>query len=409
METEEFRCRVCGGQLEEIYDYGSIFLPDFIPTSKSPVVAPICVSICTKCDLMQLREPIDNVLLFSGREWYRRDLNSTTTKMLYDLVRRIQAEVPLRVGDWVLDIGANDGTLLSMYPSNIKTFGVSPAKSFEDVLAKRCTKHATDFFTGNYGIKFKVITSLWTISRTADVNRFVSRINLSLEEDGLLVLQFYDIVSFYKNHAVDIIRHEELIYPSTEWVISLLQKHNLYVYDAELVDHEGGCVRIYASKQRRERSKNLLEILEREHKITDNIYHNIEEFKYFIHASFKRIRKYCKLNTGYVVGAFSRGSTLLQYLKLYSMVYFEKALEINPRKYGRVLAGTSIEIVPEDEGIEDFPDFLLVLPWYLKEHFLSKYFKYMYAGGKLLFPLPTPEICSFEKHNGVGDIVCTPL
>lgn len=409
MFEQELLCRVCGGKLHRIHTFGNIFLPDITTAEKLPVTAPISIAICEMCDLIQLESPIDRSVLFRNREWYRRDLSCNTVKMIHDAVKKCREEKSLKSGDWVLDIGANDGTLLSMYPGNINTFGVSPAINLRSTLEKRCTKVASDFFNGNYGIKFKIITSLWTLSRTEDVNRFVSRISLSLDDDGLLVLQFYDIVSLLKNNAVDIFRHEELIYPSTEWVISLLKSHGIFVYDAEVVEHEGGCIRIYASKERKQPRTRLLYVLERERKVTDNLYSNIEIFRDTVSDIFKRIRKYCKNKSGYVVGAFSRGSTLLQYLNVYSAVFFKKALEINDAKFGKVLAGTSIEVVQEDDGIKDFPEYILVLPWYLKEYFIKKYFKYLYAGGKLLIPLPYPEICSFERRGGIGDVECTPL
>lgn len=402
-------CRVCGGSLWDIHDFKDIFLPDILLSHKTPILAPICISICDKCDLIQIKDPVDNVLLFSEREWYRRSLREDTVKMIEEAVRKVQIEKPVKYGDWVLDIGANDGTLLSKYPSGIRTFAVSPAKCFKDILENRCTRVASDFFTGNYGVKFKVITSLWTLTRTQDVNRFLSRINLSLDDDGLLVLQFYDIISLLQKHAVDTIRHEELIYPSTSWVVTLLKKHGLYVYDADEIEHESGCIRVFATKNKRGCSENLLKILRKEHDITDNLYTNLGIFETDVTDIFKVLRKYCKLRNGYVVGAFSRGSTLLQYLNLYSSVYFKKALEINPDKFGKVLAGTSIEVVPEEDGLRDFPEYLLILPWYIKEHFLNKYFKYMYAGGKVVIPLPTPEVCSFKTINGIGDIVCTPI
>lgn len=409
MFIHESRCRACGQPLVSLHHFGNLYLPEIVPEEHLPLKAPLEVTRCSVCQLVQLGHTIDPEVLFVTGGWYRRDLNQRTNAMLEALVKDIRQRVFLTSKDWVLDIGANDGYLLSQYPGNVNTFGVSPAKSLCTIAATRCTRFECDFFTGNYGIKFKVITALWVFSRKADLKDFIWRVDRSLTEDGILILQFTDLVSVIKNLAVDSFRHEEILLPTLNWICEFLEQHGLFVFDAEEIEHEAGNIRIFVDRGHQPKTQRLLDLRNAETEFFTRPEAELREFARRASAACQKLRSFTRTHTGYAIGAFSRGSTLLQCLNTYSEAFFKKVAEINPAKYGKVLAGTRIRVVSEAEALKDNPAYFLVLPWYLKQHFLDKYFAYMQQGGSLVFPLPKPEICTFVRRNGIGDIECREL
>lgn len=402
------QCHACNKDLISLYNFGDLFLPEIVPEEHLPVKARLEVTRCSECGLVQLNHTLDQERLFATGGWNRRELNQKTLAMLEKLSKDIRKRFSLASKDWVLDIGTTDGYLLSQYPGDVRTLGVCAEKRFCEAPTAYCIRLTCGPFSGNYGQKFKVITSLWEFSRNRDPNDFIRRVERCLADDGVFILQTTDLASVMINTAIDAFRHDEVIYPTLNWLVDFLLKYGLNVFDAEYIDYESGNLRLFIDRGQHITTDRLYKLCELEDKIlsADVFFENFAakagEMKY-------KLRRFITAHKGYVAGAFARGSTLLQWLGVYSQTFFPKAAEINKTKFGKVLSGTEIQVVPEDEALKDNPEYFFVLPWYLKEHFIKKYFKYLQNGGKLLFPLPVPEVCLFGYFNGIGDVVCSAL
>lgn len=116
--TTRTRCRLCGAEgLEEVFSLGDQYINDFVPHERigKGLKAPLDLAMCNKCTLLQLWHTAPQELLYSRFYWYRSGVTDTMRRALWDITRTVEEMVPLKPGDVVLDIGANDGTLLASY------------------------------------------------------------------------------------------------------------------------------------------------------------------------------------------------------------------------------------------------------------------------------------------------------
>ena len=194
-------CRVCGGILDDILSLGSIHPSDFLAKGVAPRPAmPLDLVSCRSCDLAQLRHTVRADSLFR-KYWYLSGINETMVTELQSVVMEAQRRVgPLTVNDTVVDIGANDGTLLRAWEAaggrHPLRVGFEPALNLYDSLRESCEVCIADYFPTNQlsRLQAKVITSIAMFYDLEDPHAFVQSIADSLTPDGLWVLQFQDLV-----------------------------------------------------------------------------------------------------------------------------------------------------------------------------------------------------------------------
>ncbi len=176
-------CRSCGSsQIKSILTFGSMYLSDFTQTPRLPKKFPLDLILCRTCYLLQTKDTVASELLYTERYGYRSGINTTMKKELQEIVAKAQEYVQLSKGDIVVDIGANDGTLLSFYHKEIIRIGVEPVKK----LARMCMSFADyvipDFFSKKSyetympGKKAKIITAISMFYDLDTPNAFVSDI-----------------------------------------------------------------------------------------------------------------------------------------------------------------------------------------------------------------------------------------
>ncbi len=398
-------CRSCKSKnLSNIISLGKSYLSDFVKDNKKPPKYPLSLVMCKNCYLLQLKHTTPSSLLYTEHYGYRSGINQTMNDELKDIVRKTLDKFEGSEGKLrVLDIGANDGTLLKNYPKRFERIGVEPIKK----LAKECKANAdiviNDFFNyesfkNKVGLKkADIITAISCFYDMEDPNVFVSDITKILEKDGIFVIQQNYLVKMLTQNAFDNIVHEHLEYYSLLSLQNLLKRHKLEVFDLELRELNGGSFRTYIG-------------YEHERPVSTRVYEQIELEKLIglqrkkIYTDFaKRIRQNKKevyvfikneVNAGkkiYVYGASTRGNTLLQYFDLDNKL-IQKAVERNSEKWGTKIASVGIPIISEEQARMEKPDYMLVLPWFFKDEFLRREKEYLKKGGHFIFPLPKVEI-----------------
>jgi hypothetical protein len=320
---------------------------------------------------------------------------------LQDVVNDIEARVDLQDGDVVVDIGCNDGTMLSQYTNkNLFKVGYDPALNLTSKAAKQCDEFFNTYFGGDdtyTGWAAKVVTSVAMFYDLEDPNKFVEKVKECLDFDGIWVVQLADLISMLKANAFDAICHEHLEYYSLGTLCYLMDQHELEVFDVSKNDVNGGSLRVFVGwKGDHEVSDNVVIQLREEMKYI--ILPNADPFVYFaeqVNMVRDKTRALVHLlnaegNTIYVLGASTKGNTLLQYFDLTSEdIPF--AAEVNPDKFGKRTVGTNILIISEKEAIGRQPDYFLVLPWHFRDGLVEKVKAAGYKG-KFIFPLPNVEI-----------------
>lgn len=192
-------CRLCNGQLKYVISLGDLYISGFInEDAKDLSKAPLDLMECEDCHLFQLRHTVCSNILYD-EYWYQSGLNASMVKALSDVVDSVYSRISLKDTDVVVDIGANDGTLLKNYPSSVYKVAIEPNK-----LSKLAEAHAdlviNDFFsrTGyeQYNLsKAKVITAIAMFYDLEDPHKFVEDLKSILHEDGIIVIQMMDLLS----------------------------------------------------------------------------------------------------------------------------------------------------------------------------------------------------------------------
>ena len=125
-------CRICDGTLNSVLNLGEICLNDFVDGTKTPASSPLVLAECDKCHLVQLKHSCDLDLLYR-QYWYKSNLNKSMVTALQNIVNEIEQTVQLTKGDTVIDIGVNDGTMISQYHvDGLHKVGFDPALNLAD-------------------------------------------------------------------------------------------------------------------------------------------------------------------------------------------------------------------------------------------------------------------------------------
>ncbi len=399
------RCRSCNSNLLiSILSLGNQYLSDFSKNNTKPKAFPLNIVLCKNCKLVQLDYTTPSKYLYTERYGYRSGINQTMKDELKNVVNQSLDMVKITNKKIVaVDIGANDGTLLSFYPKKVFRIGVEPIKKFAKETKKNAEIVVNDFFNFNsYNIKAKNIKAdlITVISCFYDMekpNQFVKDLKKIMNEDAILVIQQNYLVEMLKKNAFDNIVHEHLEYYSYTSLSYLLKNHGLEIFDVEIRDLNGGSFRTYIAKiGNKPISQRVKKMQEMEKKLKLNNKYVYLKFAKRIRQNKNKLLKLIREfktdgKNVYLYGASTRGNTLLQYFELDSTL-IQKAVERNPEKWGKKISSVGIPIISEQEARKEKPEYMLVLPWFFKEEFLKRETSYLKSGGHFIFPLPKMEI-----------------
>ncbi len=393
--VEHNACRLChSNELEDVFSLGNQYINNFVPKEQigEGLKAPLDLVMCNNCSLIQLKHTAPQELLYSRYYWYRSGVTETMRNELRDITKSIENEISLKDGDVVLDIGANDGTLLKSYSNQeLKCVGCEPADNLIDSLSNTTDYVMHDFWSlESYGRhqekwnigKAKVITAIGMFYDLEDPNQFIRDAQKCLAEDGIFVAQLMCLKSMLEKNDLGNICHEHLEYYSLKSLKYLFETNGLEMFKIEENDVNGGSYRIFARhyngtgidfKENFDR-KDILEFAER-------IESNRNQCVTFIKDVVS------KGKTVYVYGASTKGNVILQYYGLdHNLI--TAASERSPEKWNKYTIGSWIPIVSEDEARKANPDYFLVLPWAFFDEFYKREEVWRAGGGKFIVPLP---------------------
>lgn len=414
---EHENCRVCNkSNLKSILNLGEQNIINFVDNSEeNSLKVELDLVLCdvndSGCGLLQLRHTVPGKLLYRNF-WYKSGVNQSMQDALKNITDNIKEKLSLESGDIVIDIGANDGTLLRSYKRNdLVLVGFEPAENLIEDAKIGTTKIINDFFNFNgfqkeFGFKrAKAITSIAMFYDLENPNEFVNDISKILDENGIWVIQMNYLVTMLENNSFDNIVHEHLEYYSLKSLEYLLSKHNLEVFDLEINPVNGGSIRTYVKHKSAKFliTPKVIEVREYEKQIGLNSIKPYIEFakkiKELKNETYDFIKK--EVNAGktvYVYGASTRGNTLLQYYNLNKNL-IKVAADRNSIKWGKEIVGSEIPIISEEQARTDNPDYFLILPWYFLDEFIKRENTYLEKGGKFIVPLPKLQIIDQSKKS----------
>lgn len=402
---EHINCRVCDGILDVVLDLGYLCPSNFVKNpNKKLVKAPLVLTKCNKCNLVQLKHTVDLDSMYR-QYWYKSSLNSSMLVALKDIVKEVEKRIELRDGDIVVDIGCNTGSMLTMYSNlNLIKVGFDPALNLKEEAEKNCTTFINDYFSASsYSLnnRAKVVTSIAMFYDLESPNIFIEDVKSIMHESGLWVIQLVDLVSMLKVNEFSTICVEHLETYSLEIMINLLKNNGLEVFDVSYNDVNGGSIRLYISFPNKfEISDNVIKYLKEEQQYMNSFTNSFLAFSQRIEnikLKFVEFIKIQRSNNKIVMGlgASTKANTLLQYFNIDSSLV--KCIgEVNKDKFGLFTSGSNIPIVSEEEVLTSNPDYIIVFTWQFRKFFEKSLSNYINKGGKVIFPLPNPEIVSIK-------------
>jgi SAM-dependent methyltransferase len=366
---------------------------------KEEISFPAELLYCKKSKLAQLGCIVDKEILFP----YSYPYTSSTTKILRenftDLYKDVCSKINLKNDDLVIDIGSNDGNLLSNFKSNHRVLGVTPEK-IGKLAIKKGIPTIIDYFNNvavkkilkNYG-KAKIITATNVFAHIDNINLIVKDILKTLKNDGIFITESHYLLPLIKNVQYDTIYHEHLRYYSVQSLKYLFDKHKLEIIDVKEIPTHGGSIRVYASRKGKYKvSRNVSMQLKKEAKGLNK--KNLDKFKKNVVNSKIRLFNIIKNlkdkdKTIFGVGAPSRASTLINYIGLDQEI-IDCVLEVDGSyKIGNYIPGTKIPILNENILKNKKPDYLILFSWHIKNE-LKKNLRKKGFKGKFIIPLPYP-------------------
>lgn len=408
-------CRACrSSALTKVIDLGEQYLQGtFVKPGEEPPSMrkiPLALIRCDAsrdeqaCGLLQTVNTVPPNILYSAY-WYRSGTNQTMRDHLKGIALE-SADAVEKTKARVLDIGCNDGTLLSCYPKSFIRLGVDPSNIAQEV--GDGIKVIQDLFPSEElakevrGEKFDIITAIAMFYDLEDPLFFVQNIKKLLSPDGLWIMEMSYMPAMLRVNSYDTICHEHLEYYSLAVLENILKRAEMKIIRVGLNDINGGSIRCYATHADNFKFKTwehgrTVEMLRKEEfdmeLDSDWPYREFQErinrHRKELSSLLKQLRADGKRI--HVYGASTKGNTILQWCGIDKFIV-DYAADRNPHKHGARTLGTDIPIISEAESRAMKPDYYLVLPWHFKKEFLEREKDSLDSGVGMIFPLPSIEI-----------------
>lgn len=404
--THRKTCRVCGSRaLTPVINLGEQSVQGvFIkagepepPKRKVPMELVLCDPSEDEkaCGLLQTKYTVPPPILYE-RYWYVSGTNKTMTDHLQAIPVALLNWI--RTGASILDIGCNDGTLLSAFPSTMRRVGVDPSNIIDSCPPDIETYKAMYPAPVLEGEQFDIITSIAMFYDLEDPVAFAFSVRKNLRPNGVWVFEQSYMPEMLRLNSYDTVCHEHLEYYSFAVIERILAKAGLKVFDLEFNAINGGSIRCYATHAgntsvtiqpvvQSTRRSEFDGALDTTYPYTDFQTH-IEKMKHDLVEALHSIHRVGK--TVHIYGASTKGNTILQFCGINTPLV-TCAADRNPDKWGATTLN-GIPIVSEEKSRASKPDYYLVLPWHFRKEFLDREADALIAGTKFIFPLPRLEI-----------------
>lgn len=405
------RCRVCGNSsLIPCIGLGMQYLSSVFPTHLGYRAGmpqwPLELVLCSHheaascCGLVQLAHHVDLSAMYKEYP-YTSSTNSSMPSMLSELASAGLALAHPQPGDVVLDIGANDGTLLSCFQGQgLELIGIDPAQNVQPIFRDpRYTYVRQPFSQAAFRAvtprKARLIYSIAMFYHLNDPGRFSQDTAACLDAEGVWIIQMAYLPFMLRTNMYDNIVHEHCGYYGVRQLQWVMEMAGLSIFDVALNDIYGGSFRVFVKHKECKRyseSDRYRRILQEER--AENLDHpapyqafmrRIEKTREDLVGLCRSLRKQGK--TLWVYGASTKGNTLLQYCGI-NKDDIEAAADANPFKHGRYMIGTDIPIRDEAAMRAVRPDYLLALPYSFVNSFIQREAPLIAQGTRFIVPLP---------------------
>lgn len=403
-------CRSCGSGLSAtLVDLGmSPLCQTHIEPEKLNAMEPfypLHVWVCGNCYLVQLEEYVSPDAIFSDYAYF----SSYSDSWLEHAKRYVDmacARFDLGRDSRVVEIASNDGYLLQNFVGRgVPCLGIEPAANVAQAAVEKGVPSLVRFFgkrtatevVASFG-KADLVLGNNVLAHVPDINDFVGGLAVLLAEGGVLTMEFPHLVRLMDGNQFDTIYHEHFSYLSLLAVENVFSRHGLKVFDVEELPTHGGSLRVFACHEGSTRAQApAVESLRGRERAFG--LHSVETYAAFgarVSRTKNALLRFLidakaagKKIVGY--GAPGKGNTLLNYCGIRTD-FLDFTVDRSPHKQGRFTPGTRIPILAPDRIREARPDYVLILPWNLREEVATQMAYIREWGGKFVVPIPSVEV-----------------
>jgi len=404
-------CRFCGTKLQHTFvDLGmSPLCESFLSAEQLNQMEPfypLHVYVCENCFLVQLEAYVTPEHIFTDYAYFSSYSDSWLAhakKYTGQMVERFG----IGAGSFVVELASNDGYLLQYFvEKKVPVLGIEPAANVAAVAVERGVATLVKFFgretareLADSGKQADLLLGNNVLAQVPDINDFVGGMKLLLKPDGVITMEFPHLQRLMKENQFDTIYHEHFSYFSLLTAEKIFAAHGLTLFDVEELSTHGGSLRIFVrhvEDSSKPVSSHVTDLRARElaagcTKIESyaSFAEQVKETKRKLLEFLIQAKRSGKKIAGY--GAPGKGNTLLNYCAIRSD-FLDYTVDRNPNKHGRFLPGTHVPIFPPERIRETQPDYLLILPWNLKDEIIRQNAFIREWGGKFVVPIPEVQI-----------------
>jgi hypothetical protein len=405
-------CRFCGAGLSESFvDLGSSPLcQKHIPLAKAQeaeLFFPLHAFVCSKCFLVQLDEfVVPSDIFGDGQYAYFASFSDSWLAHARRYVDNVSERFGLGKDSFVIEIASNDGYLLQNFVQRgVPVLGIEPASNTAAAAREKGVESRVCFFGSetarqlvSEGKRPDLLLGNNVLAHVPDVNDFVQGMKLLLKDTGVITMEFPHLVRLIAENQFDTIYHEHFSYFSFTTVKRIFARHGIRLFDVEELPTHGGSLRIYgchdqAAHKDTARVGALL-AQEAELGVETLAYYStfaekVRETKRCLLEFLIQAKRQRKSVVGY--GAPGKGNTLLNYCGI-RRDFVDYTVDRSPHKQNNLLPGSRIPIHAPEKIFETKPDYILILPWNLKEEIMKQMADVRKWGAKFVVPIPTAKV-----------------
>ncbi|KAA9353999.1 class I SAM-dependent methyltransferase [Larkinella humicola] len=402
-------CRFCKTPLQHVFIdlVNSPASNSFLTTeqlNEPETFYPLKVFTCHSCFLVQIDEYKKSDAIFDSDYVYFSSFSTSWLNHARQYVDRMTERFGLGHDSRVIEIASNDGYLLQYFvEKEIPVLGIEPTTNTAAVAIEKNIPTITRFFGAELareliaqGTTADLLLGNNVLAHVPDIVDFVAGMKIVLKPTGVITMEFPHLLQLVENNQFDTIYHEHFSYLSFRTVKQIFESQGLVLFDVEELPTHGGSLRIYARHQEDDRkpvSASVTALLQKE---TDT---GLTDLRYYENFQQKALRVKLELTdfltqqkragkTVVAYGAAAKGNTLLNYCGIKNDL-IEFVVDANPAKQNKFLPASHIPVVQETALRERKPDFVLILPWNLRDEITQQLSYIREWGGQCVVPIPT--------------------
>jgi hypothetical protein len=405
-------CRFCNTTLEHVFidlvnsPASNSFLTK-VQLNEPEVFFPLKVFTCHNCFLVQVDEYKKSDAIFNSDYVYFSSFSTSWLAHAKRYTGLMTERFGLNASSSVIEVASNDGYLLQYFlEKKIPVLGIEPTKNTAEVAIKKGINTLTEFFGRTLatslvkkGTQADLLLGNNVLAHVPDIVDFVGGMKIILKPTGVVTMEFPHLLQLVRNNQFDTIYHEHFSYLSLYTVKQIFESQGLELFDVDELPTHGGSLRIYA-KHKEDKSKTIGENVSAV--LTKELKSGINQISFYSNFT----QQAAKVKTGLLqflieqkiagkkvagYGAAAKGNTLLNYCGVKND-FIDFVVDANPAKQNKFLPASHIPVVDEAQLKNAKPDFVIILPWNLKEEITQQLSYIRDWGGKFVIPIPQLQV-----------------